>query len=217
MRKGLAIGMVLFTCFLQQSRADEFFAYRVGVEDAVRYLVTYTNRIPERGWWVIADVTSLSLPQVVLLMKLGEGRTGVKPAFLWRAGRDYIVFLSAKRKGDAEGVVEDLESYGVKGLKVKKVGEEERSRFKPRIVKRLEMCRYPEYRGVSGIKSLLKQTMEIASTIEDPAFNRNAFIEDVSLMIMKLEEYEKRGRMGGASVPQRDEEIRKLLEEATRW
>lgn len=216
MRKGIALGMLLLAMF-SQAKADEFLAYRVGVEDAVRYLTTYESRVPESGWWVIADVTDLSLPQVVLLMKLGEERTGVKPSFLWKGGRDYVVFLSAKRRGDAEGVVKDLESFGVRGLKVEKVKERERATFRARMVKKPQVCRYPEYKGVSGLKKLLKQTIEVAYTVEDPSFDRNAFIEDVSLMIMKLEEFERKGKIEGVRSEEGDEEVRKLLEEATRW
>jgi len=203
-------GILLF--FLPfSSKGDEYIAYQTGVEDAVYYFVNYINYVPPKGYWLLLDVSQLSLPQIILLMKLGEQKSGQKPAYLFREGRDYLVFGSFSRYGDAVNLKNTLESYGVYGLEIEKVGEKEKKLFKPRLVRSPHLCRYEEYHGIEGLRRLIKKMINVAESIKDPTFNKGAFVEDAYIMLGKIEDYvEKKKKF-------KTDNIDPLFEEALRW
>lgn len=209
--KKLVKTFLLFSLFCIPAKGDEYTAYQAGVEDTVYYLVNYVNYVPQTGYWLMLDVSEFSLPQIILLMKLGEQKSGQKPAYLFGNGRDYIVFATFKRYGDALHLKKVLESYGVYGLRIKKVNRDERKNFKPRLVKNLYLCKYEEYRGVEGLKKLLYKMIEVAKGIDDPTFDKNAFLEDARIMLSKLEDYKKKRESLSTK------EIEPLFEEALKW
>ena len=179
--------------------ADELQAYELGVRDTAVFIEKAMQYpVPGPGYWAMLDVTDMPFPRVILLMRFIEAK-GHTPVYAWKAGRDYIIIGSFSRQRDAESVVDELESYGIRGGFVKRMDRLGAKLFKKRLVSSAQVCKYPEYRGVAGIKKLIEHAKELAYDVGDPTFDRNVFISELELILTKLKDYEsfrKRRQMG---------------------
>lgn len=226
MRKYLLMsGLLLFGGLLTgTNHADELKAYELGVRDTAVFIEKLSGySIPESGYWAILDATDMSFPKVILLMRFIEAK-GYKPVYAWKGGRDYIIIGSFSRQRDAEKSVEELESYGIRGAIIKNMRNRiEVNLYKPRLVSSAYVCKYPEYRGIEGVKKLIEQARELAYDVADPAFDRNMFIQDLELVLTKIKDYEdyrKRRERGIGDVsapPALSDPYDSLIEKASEW